>query len=49
MSKKTLTEQITRLLEKSDKVELRLLLKHMHDADFAAAIEDFPAPLILQL
>ncbi|NQZ28224.1 MAG: magnesium transporter [Colwellia sp.] len=49
MSQKTLTEQINRLLERSDKVELRRLLKHMHDADFAAAIEDFPAPLILQL
>ena len=49
MSQKTLTEQITRLLERSDKIELRRLLRHMHDADFAAAIEDFPAPLILQL
>jgi len=46
---KALTEQIIKLLEKSEKVELRHLLKHMHDADFAAAIKGFCAPNTLQL
>jgi len=46
---KTLTEKITRLLEKSKKIELRKLLKDKHNADFAAAIDDFPATTVLQL
>lgn len=46
---KKLTEKISRLLDQSKKDELRKLLKDKHDADFAAAIEDFPAASILKL